>query len=164
MKIFPIMLILSLVGCSSYQKKNEPQRVSSYLTDVLEGSWTTCESNGNESLFIEYVFKNNNLYQYISQWDEPNCYGYQIGNLKVHSTLEFGNIGDSKIINKATDLIITPNVDVFSCGDGMPAYGVLIFEGSDRSHFNLAGGTFYCEDELEYLDLSSGLEFVWQKR
>jgi len=64
----------------------------------------------------------------ISNYATPDCQGATTGDFAFDGTLELGEHGASAAVAGATDATITPNIDLFSCGAGMPGYTILKFD------------------------------------
>lgn len=165
MKIFLLFFsTFILIGCTSIEKKTDLQKLSTHAIDLLQGHWTACDSNNKESILVEYVFIANKLYLYVTQLDAPNCYGYPVKYAIYKSVVEFGELGASTFVKGATDLKITPNIDLFGCGLENSSNVVLIFKGTDYSQFNIGGGSHTCNVQFKYLDQDQRLTFFKRSR
>lgn len=165
MKTFLLLFsILIFSSCSLTNKKDNLQKLSTHAIDLLQGHWMACDSNGKESILIEYVFIENKMYMYLSKLSEPDCDGYPLGYAISKSVVEFGELGESKFVKGATDLNITPNLDIFGCGAENSSKVVLMFYGTDYSKFHLGGGSPTCDIQLEKISINDRLTFLKRKR
>lgn len=155
------LLILSLIFLTSCGQVAEPPELP--LLPLLQGTWRSCQNDNTTSMLIIFTFSNNQLSETISQWDQHNCTGnetiyIQFNALVVAET----NEGKSKYLTGASDLSFSPDVDLFGCGIGVPAYTIIKFTSKTYNSFNPGSTQPTCTSSGRDTAINSSMTFIKQ--
>lgn len=137
--IFIVIAISTLsISCSkSSSSGSDSNNDAQGESCILTGTWSRCANyGGNSSGRVHIVASGNQIHEVIEEFNSsPDCQGTADQSMEFHADYILGKIGSSTFIDGGTDADITPDVDLFGCGVGNPAYTVLKFS-KDCGQFN----------------------------
>jgi hypothetical protein len=98
--------------------------------NTVDGTYAKCTDNGNgTSMKITTIIGSagTTIAQNGTGYATPDCTGTGSSLFNYAGPLVIGALGQSTIYAGATDLMVTPNTDPFSCGAGQPTYSWVVF-------------------------------------
>lgn len=144
-------------GCSrvhfGYPKKT--------ALELLQGTWKACnDTGGSSSSSVVFTFANNVVSETISDFDQIGCTGNETIVLQFTADVVIETEeGKSLHFPGATDVTLTPDIDLFGCGLGVPAYTFIKFLNSNFNAFGPSDQNPSCDPNTRGTNVSSTLIF-----
>jgi hypothetical protein len=103
--------------------------------NTVDGTYAKCTDNGNgTSMKVTIIFgsSGSTIVEDAVSYATSDCTGTGSSLFSFAGPQVMGALGQSTTYTGATDLVITPTTDPFSCGAGQPTYSWVVF-ASDYS-------------------------------